>query len=469
MTIALTQYAERPVAVLGLARSGLASAAALAAGGAHVFGWDDDQAKRALAQGHGILIAEPARWPLSELKLLVPSPGIPLKHPAIGAARVAGLKILGDIELLWQAANSARYVGITGTNGKSTTTALIGHILKRAGQRAEVGGNLGVPALSLKPLGTDGIYVLELSSYQLDLTERASLDIAVLLNITPDHLDRHGDMASYIAAKRKIFRPGRLKCAVIGIDEPISRGIAETLTARGDVRVMPVTVGQSLDQGVAVLDGILHEGRRAICDLKGAKALPGAHNWQNTGAAYAAVRALDLAPELAAEGLLDFPGLPHRIERIAEIDGLAYINDSKATNAEATARALACFDHIYWIAGGRAKAGGIDSLHPFFPRIAHAFLIGEAESAFASTLDGHVPYQRCGTLEQALAAAGARARREGRAGAVVLLSPACASFDQFANYEARGDAFRALVQGYATNEAAQRAPGLHTQLLRAVS
>ena len=437
-------YRNRPVAVLGLARSGIAAARALEAGGAHPLCWDDLPAARAAAREQGFEVRPAgAEDPIAAL---VPSPGIPASHPAVVAAHGAGVEVIGDIELLWRALPEPRYIAVTGTNGKSTTTALIGHMLRAAGARhVRVGGNLGTPALDLAPTLGDGTFVLELSSYQLDLTIEATFDIAVLLNVAPDHLDRHGTMAAYVDAKRQIFRPGRLGTAVVGIDEPIARSVRDALRARGQLQVVPVTVTERAPRGVSVADGILHEDGAPVCDLSGAAALPGRHNWQNAAAAYAAVRAAGFPPEPLVQALLDFPGLPHRMERIGSVRGIPVINDSKATNAEAAARAIACFENVYWIAGGRPKEGGIASLAPVFPRIAHAFLIGEAEERFAATLEGRLPVTRCSTLDRAVAAALDAACRNGREGTVVLFSPACASFDQFSDFEQRGDRFRALI------------------------
>ena len=437
-------YRNRPVAVLGLARSGLAAARALSAGGANVLCWDDRPEPRAAAREQGFEV-RPA-GPEDGIAALVPSPGVPLSHPAVAAAQGAGVEVVGDIELLWRTLPEPRYIGVTGTNGKSTTTALIGHLLHSAGaRRIRVGGNLGTPALDFAPVPGDGTFVLELSSYQLDLTVETTFDIAVLLNVAPDHLDRHGTMAAYVDAKRQIFRPGRLKTAVVGSDDPISRAVHEALRERDQLQVVSVTAAARSRHGVSVASGTLHEEGEPVCDLTQAAALPGKHNWQNAAAAYATARACGLAPERLAQALLDFPGLPHRMEKIGTVGGIPVINDSKATNAEAAARAIACFENIYWIAGGRPKEGGIDAIAPHFPRIAHVFLIGEAEERFAATLGGQLPVTRCGTLDRAVAAALDAAAQNGRKGAVVLFSPACASFDQFSDFEQRGDRFRALV------------------------
>ena len=265
-------------------------------------------------------------------------------------------------------------------------------------------------------------------------------------------------MAAYVDAKRQIFRPGRLGTAIVGIDDPISRAVHDSLADRDQLQVVAVTVGAKSRRGVSVAKGILHENGAAVCDLSQAAALPGRHNWQNAAAAFAAARACGLSSEKLAEALLDFPGLPHRMERIGSVHGIPVINDSKATNAEAAARAIACFEKVYWIAGGRPKEGGIDAIAPHFSRIAHAFLIGEAEDTFAATLKGQLPVTRCGTLDRAVAAALDAACENGRAGTVVLFSPACASFDQFSDFEQRGERFRALVPIDRAGAAEEEAP-----------
>ncbi len=452
--IEVTAFRDEQVAVLGLARSGLAAAASLQKGGARVLGWDDAAGKRAAAAAAGVPIVDLAGRDFGAIKALILSPGIPHRfpkpHPLAARARAAGSEIIGDIELLARSCRDARYVGITGTNGKSTTTALLGHVLRQAGRRVAVGGNLGTPALALEPLGADGIYVLELSSYQLELTESLALEVAVLLNITPDHLDRHGGMAGYIAAKRRIFGSRhQARAAVIGIDDAPSRELAAALAAEGGSRVIPISAEARALGGVYVDAGALIDdmegGATRVLDLAGLPRLPGRHNWQNAAAAYAASRRFGLAPGEIAASLRSFPGLAHRQELVATIDGVRYVNDSKATNADAAGKALACYDDVYWIAGGIAKEGGIAGLASFFPRIRHAFLIGSAAEAFAATLAGRVPVTSCGDLASAVAAAREAALAAGAPGAVVLLSPACASFDQFADFEERGDSFRRLV------------------------
>jgi UDP-N-acetylmuramoylalanine--D-glutamate ligase len=446
-------YEGKKVAVLGLARSGRAATAALMTSGAEVLAWDDSEKTRSGIAAE-LPLADPARIDWHQVAALMLSPGIPhsfpTPHPAVVAARAAGVPIIGDIELLGRAQPQARYIGITGTNGKSTTTALIGHILATAGRKAEVGGNLGPPALGLVPLEADGTYVLEMSSFQLELVDTLVFDVAVLLNITPDHLDRHGDMAGYVAAKKRIFS-GQVAdaTAIVGIDDAICRDLAAALRRDGRARVVPISVTEAVPDGVYIdADGLvdaLDGAARRVFDLAEAPRLPGLHNAQNIAAAYAVARRAGISAEAAVAGIRSFPGLAHRQELVDTIDGVRYINDSKATNADATEKALACYEAIYWIAGGLPKAGGITSLAPYFKRLRHAFLIGNATGEFAATLDGKVSYSRCGDLATALTAASDRARGEHVPGAVVLLSPACASFDQFPNFEVRGDTFRELV------------------------
>ncbi|HUB98085.1 MAG TPA: UDP-N-acetylmuramoyl-L-alanine--D-glutamate ligase [Stellaceae bacterium] len=419
--IEVTAFRKERVAVLGLARSGLAAARALAAGGAQVLAWDDAASRREEAIEAGIPVADLARQDLAGIRALVLSPGIPHRfptpHPVAARARSFGIPIIGDIELLARSRAGSRFVGITGTNGKSTTTALLGHTLRQAGRTVAVGGNIGVPALMLEPLGPDGIYVLEMSSYQLELVDTLAFDVAILLNITPDHLDRHGGMEGYIAAKERIFARQRAnQCAIVGVDDPPSRAIADRLAAEKTRRVIRIS------------------GRGGR--------LEGHQNPQDTEAALAAARFLGLSDAEAGAGIASFSGLEHRLEHVATIEGVTYVNDSKATNAEAVANALAHIDAVHWIAGGRAKEGGITSLTSYFPHLRHAYLIGEAAPEFARTLAGKVPFTMVGDLESAVAAAHAAARPHD----TVLLSPACASFDQFRDFEARGERFRALVE-----------------------
>jgi UDP-N-acetylmuramoylalanine--D-glutamate ligase len=450
-----------PVAVLGLGKSGMVAARALKKSGAEVWAWDDsaDRRKAAAAEGLNVVDLRTCDW--NELTSLVISPGIPhtfpAPHPVAAKAKAANAEIISDIELLARAQLEASYVGITGTNGKSTTTALIGHILTAANRRTAVGGNIGTPALSLEALESGGIYVLEMSSYQLEITVSITFDVAVLLNISADHLDRHGGMDGYIAAKRRIFhRQTEPRTAVIGIDDDHSRAIWQDLVRQNDQIIIPISSTQKLPRGVYAADGGLYDALgdapRRIVELADLPTLPGAHNWQNAAAAYATARAAGVAPDVIAAALKTYPGLPHRQERVGERFGVLFVNDSKATNADAADKAIGCYEHIYWIAGGRAKEGGIESLTPHFSRIRRAYLIGEAADSFARTLEGRVPYALTRKLESAVESAFADAVRDGHQGAVVLLSPACASFDQFRDFEARGDMFRDLVRALQSAE-----------------
>jgi UDP-N-acetylmuramoylalanine--D-glutamate ligase len=448
--IDVTSFRQQRVAVMGLARSGLAAAEALHLGGADVLAWDDSAAKRAEASARGVPVVDLASADLTNVAALVLSPGIPSTfpkpHPIAARARDAGIEIICDIELLARNRLEARVAGVTGTNGKSTTTALLGHILSEAGVAVEVGGNIGLPVLSLAPLGPDGIYVLEMSSYQLELTHSLIFDVALLLNITPDHLDRHGGMDGYIAAKERIFAgQGARQAAVIGVDDDICKRIADRLATHGH-RVVPISAEHVAPGGVYVagtnlIDDIERQ-QAAVLNLGTLPHLPGRHNWQNAAAAFAAARCFGVTAHVAARAIASFPGLAHRQELVATIVGVRYVNDSKATNADATEKALICYQDILWIAGGVAKEGGIAGLEPYFPRIRHAFLIGEAAPAFAETLSGKAPVTRSGDLATAVRQAHATAKP----GNTVLLSPACASFDQFRDFEARGDAFRRLVE-----------------------
>ena len=448
-----------PVAVMGLGRSGLTAALALKASGAEVRAWDDSPARRAEAEAEGVPLVDLHGPGLEGVAALVLAPGIPHTYPepnpVAARARDLGIEIIGDIELLARSEHDATWIGITGTNGKSTTTSLIGHILKLTGRPVAVGGNLGMPVLGLPAMGASGTYVLELSSYQLELTFSAPFAVAVMLNITPDHLDRHGGMDGYIRAKTLMFEqkpvvtPHQQPTAVIGVDDAPSREIFRTLALREDLTVIPVSVEHKAAGGVYTKHGVLIDDTESkaveILDLKTLPALPGRHNWQNACAAYAAARAVGAHPELIARSIASFPGLAHRQQRVGQLETAIFVNDSKATNADAAGKALACYHDIYWILGGKPKDGGLAGLEPFLNRIRHAFLIGAASESFASWLEGQVQYTRCGTLDVAVRKAAEMALAERRQGACVLLSPACASFDQFTDFEARGSAFAAHV------------------------
>lgn len=443
--ILVPSLAGKNVVVMGLGKSGTATARALAASGARVTAWDDGEAARAAAVAAGVTVAEPN---LEGVDLVVWSPGIPHTHPAEAAhplaerARAAGIPLVCDVELLARAKPGAVKLAVTGTNGKSTTTTLLAHVLAAGGRAVAAGGNLGTPALDMADLGAAGRYVLELSSYQLELVKTLSLEAAVLLNITPDHLGRHGGMEGYVAAKRALFdRVGPDGTCVVGVDDDYCEMIAEDLEDRG-LNVVRISAEQTLAQGVSAADGILRVDGVPLADLRAIARLPGRHNWQNACAAFALARADGMEPAAIAAALATYPGLAHRQELVATQGGVTYINDSKATNADAAEKALVCYENIHWIIGGQAKEGGINSLVPHFDRIKHAYLIGDAADDFARVLEGRVPYTRCGSLLMAVTKAAATAET----GDVVLLSPACASWDQFKSFEHRGEVFRQLVE-----------------------
>lgn len=464
-------FEGKTVAVFGLARTGLAAARALVAGGAQVALWDDKPATREAAAAEGFELTDLTAADWSRFAALMLSPGVPLTHPkphwTVERARAAGVEILGDIELFARTVNAApehrrpKVVAITGTNGKSTTTALIGHICREAGRDTRVGGNIGLGVLSLEDMHGGAVYVLELSSYQLDLTSSLKADVAVILNVSPDHLERHGTMENYVAAKRRIlFNQGKGDTAVIGVDDAYGQRICTEITAANCRTIVPISASKAMSRGIYALDGLLYDasGERAaeVADLKRARSLPGRHNWQNAAAAYAAAKGLGIDPAAAARALMTFPGLAHRMETVALIGRVRFVNDSKATNADAARQALSSYPQVYWIAGGQPKTGGIDDLADLFPRVIKAYLVGEAEDAFAATLEGKVPAVKCGDIAAAARAAYADAAASGK-DAIVLLSPACASFDQFADFEQRGEAFRAAAQAIAAGRTTEGA------------
>lgn len=460
--IAVPGFEGRRVAVFGLGRSGLSAARALRAGGAEPVLWDDTARGREEAAREGFVLEDLAVADWRGFAALVLSPGVPLSHPAphwtVGKARAAGLPVIGDIELFARAMAACppdrrpKVIAVTGTNGKSTTTALLGWVLKQPGATVHVGGNIGVGVLSLPGPEADRapsppVYVVETSSYQLDLTESFRPDVAILTNITPDHLDRHGGMAGYVVAKNRLFSAqGEGDTAVIGVDDDWGVRIADRLD--GKVETLVRVSAAHPTSGVYALDGKLWDcvgGTPVeVCDLTRARSLPGRHNAQNAACAYAAARAVGLSREAAAAGLMSFPGLAHRMEEVGRLGQVRFVNDSKATNADAARQALASYPRSWWIAGGRAKDEGIAPLADLFDRVAHAYLIGEAADDFARVLDGHAPWTVSEVMEAAVADAAADAAAAGEP-AVVLLSPACASFDQFPDFEVRGEAFRAAV------------------------
>jgi UDP-N-acetylmuramoylalanine--D-glutamate ligase len=456
-------YQGRKVAVLGLGRSGLATARALVAGGAEPLLWDDSPESRAKAEAEGFVMTDLTRHgALEGVAVLVVSPGIPHLYPAphkvIARAMEAGVPVDNDIGLFfrsyatkdWDGFDQVpRVVAVTGSNGKSTTTALIRHILDEAGRPVQMAGNIGRGVLDIDP-ATDGeVVVLELSSYQTELARALTPDVAVFTNLSPDHLDRHGGMGGYFAAKRRLFSEGGPDRAVIGVDEGEGRFLADQMgQGAEDDRVIRVSSGTKLEgYGWAVFarKGFLAEWRKgrqvASIDLREIAGLPGAHNHQNACAAYAACRSLGLGPKEIEKALRSFAGLPHRSQLVGERGGVRFVNDSKATNVDSAAKALQAFDRIRWIAGGMGKDGGIAALQPLLGSVVKAYLIGHSARDFALQI-GETPHEICETMERAVA----RAAAEAQAGEVVLLAPAAASFDQYPNFEKRGEDFMARVR-----------------------
>jgi UDP-N-acetylmuramoylalanine--D-glutamate ligase len=452
----VTTFAGRTVALFGLGGSGLATARALVAGGASVVAWDDSEGPRAKAIAAGITVADLACADWSRFSSLVLAPGVPLTHPAphwsVGRARAAGIEIIGDIELFCReraaTAAGAPFIAITGTNGKSTTTALVAHLVREAGLDAQMGGNIGTAILSLAPPSAHLVHVVECSSFQIDLAPSLAPSVGILLNVTPDHLDRHATMDNYAGIKERLV--ALAETAVIGVDDDWCLAIAARLAAAGR-RVVPVSVERVLEDGIYAHGARLMQGvdggHAMLADLAGIGSLRGAHNAQNAAAAIAAVAALGVPVEAIRKALATFPGLAHRMEQVARAGRVLFVNDSKATNADAAEKALASFPGaIHWIIGGVPKEGGVETLAPLFPNVAKAYLIGASSDAFAATLEGRLAYARCVGLPEAVAAAAADAALSGAAEPVVLLSPACASYDQYPNFEVRGNHFRDLVR-----------------------
>lgn len=447
----VTTFAGKTLALFGLGGSGLVTALALKEGGARVIACDDNPAKMAEAAEKGIETGDLRGIDWTTIAALILSPGVPLTHPephwSVKLARQAGVEVIGDIELFCRErakiAPNTPFIAITGTNGKSTTTALIAHILREAGRDVQMGGNIGTAILALEPPAENRIHVVECSSFQIDLTPSLAPTIGVHLNLSPDHLDRHGTMENYAAIKQRLV--ARAGHAVVGVDDAFSRAIADACIARG-VEVTRISV-EPLGEGFFADDTTLVHATLsdavAVADLTGIASLRGAHNAQNAAAAVAVVTAMGVSGEMIRSGLYTFPGLPHRMEEVGRRRQTLFINDSKATNADSAEKALKSFDNIFWILGGKAKEGGISSLKPSFGKIRKAYLIGAAADEFAMMLGNDVAHVHCGTLDKAVEAA---ARDAGEGPAVVLLSPACASYDQFANYEVRGDRFRDLVR-----------------------
>lgn len=466
----VTACAGQHLALFGLGGSGLVTAQALLAGGAHVTAWDDSAASCETARAAGIATADLREADWSTFASLVLSPGVPLTHPVphwtVALACAAGIEVIGDIELFCRErdliAPGAPFIAITGTNGKSTTTALTAHLFRTAGWDVQMGGNIGVPALALKPPAESRIHILELSTFQIDLAPSLNPSLGMLLNLTPDHIDRHGTMANYAAIKERLIAASNW--SLVSVDDPFCRAIhdravqreqAAAATGRGTGRQLAVSVRGELGTGLSLQKTMLlksgHSGkRRTLANLAGLSRLRGLHNAQNAAFAVGAadIWALwidDEGDSIIQRGLDSFLGLPHRMEQVAQRGRVLFVNDSKATNADAAAQSLTAYRDIHWIVGGVAKEGGIAPLAPLFDHIAGAYLIGQSSEAFAAELDGRMPVARCGTLDVAVAAAAAAAALSPAPEPVVLLAPACASYDQFKNFEARGEVFRSLV------------------------
>jgi UDP-N-acetylmuramoylalanine--D-glutamate ligase len=456
--IPITAFAGKKVAIFGLGGSGLASASALLAGGADVVGWDDSADAVVKATSAGIPTADLREVDWSRISALVLAPGVPLTHPAphwsAALAHAAAVEVIGDIERFCRERHSrapkSPFVAITGTNGKSTTTALTAHLLNFAGREADLGGNIGTAILSLAPPDEARAHVIECSSYQIDLAPTLDPSVGILLNISEDHLDRHGTLAHYAAVKERLVAGvPRDGVAVIGVDDEWCAAAADRVERAGKT-VLRVSVRRPLPDGLYVeATRILRTAGgsgHALADIAGIGSLRGVHNAQNAACAVGAALALGLSPAQIQQGLASFPGLAHRMEEVGRKGRVLFVNDSKATNADSAAQALACFSDIFWIAGGQPKTGGIASLAGFFPRIRKAYLIGEAAPGFAAELEGRAPHEIAGTLERATELAARDAEASELQEPVVLLSPACASFDQYRNFEVRGDRFRELVR-----------------------
>jgi UDP-N-acetylmuramoylalanine--D-glutamate ligase len=456
--IPVTSFAGKTVAVFGLGGSGLASCHALKAGGAEVIAGDDGAERLAEAARAGFVTADLRNVDWSGFAALILTPGAPLTHPtphwSVLMARQAGVEVIGDIELFCRErqrhAPDAPFVAITGTNGKSTTTALIAHLMRFAGYDTQMGGNIGTAILSLEPPRKGRVHVIEMSSYQIDLTPSLDPAVGILINVSEDHIDRHGTLEHYAAVKERLVAGVQSQgTAIIGVDDTWCRASADRIEQAGK-RVVRVSVKNSLPDGIFVDHETVWRAsggaRSEVAKIGGIGSLRGLHNAQNAACASACALALGVSTDVLQKGLRHFPGLAHRMEQVGRRDHVLFVNDSKGTNADATAHALSSFADIFWIAGGKAKAGGITSLAEYFPRIRKAYLIGEAAVEFAATLGNGVPHEISQTLDVAVASAARDAEASGLPEAVVLLSPACASFDQYRNFEIRGAKFRDLVQ-----------------------
>ncbi len=456
--IPVTSFAGKTVAVFGLGGSGLASCHALKAGGAEVIAGDDGTDRLAEAAKAGFITADLRTVDWSRFAALVLTPGAPLTHPAphwsVVAARAAGVQVIGDIELFCRErqrhAPDAPFVAITGTNGKSTTTALIAHLMRVAGYDTQMGGNIGTAILSLEPPRKGRVHVIEMSSYQIDLTPSLDPTVGILINVSEDHIDRHGTLEHYAAVKERLVAGVQDEgTAIVGVDDIWCRATADRIDQAGK-RVVRISVRNRLPDGIYVDHEVIWRAsggaRNEIARIGDIGSLRGLHNAQNAACASAAALALGVDGDVLQKGLRSFPGLAHRMEQVGRRDNVLFVNDSKGTNADAAAHALSSFADIFWIAGGKPKAGGITSLTEYFPRIRKAYLIGEAAAEFADTLGSAVAHEISKTLDVAVEHAARDAQASGLKEAVVLLSPACASFDQYRNFEIRGTKFRDLVQ-----------------------
>src|SRR5580765_373347 len=455
--IPVTSFAGQTVAVFGLGGSGLASCHALKAGGAEVVAGDDSAENVAKAAEAGFITADLRTVSWANFAALILTPGAPLTHPAphwsVLMARQAGVEVIGDVELFCRErrrhAPDAPFVAITGTNGKSTTTALIAHLTKFAGYDTQMGGNIGTAILSLDPPRMGRVHVIEMSSYQIDLTPSLDPTVGILINVSEDHIDRHGTLDHYAAVKERLVAGVQARgTAIVGVDDIWCRNTADRLDRAGK-RVVRISVRNPLADGIYVERETIVQAsggaRSEIVRIGGIGSLRGLHNAQNAACASACALALGISTEVLQKALRSFPGLAHRMQQVGRKGNVLFVNDSKATNADSAAKALASFNDIYWIAGGKPKTGGIVSLAEFFPRIRKAYLIGEAAKEFAQTLEGRVPYEISGALSAAVDAAARDAAAAGLGEPVVLLSPACASFDQYRNFEVRGAAFTDVV------------------------
>lgn len=446
--------------VFGLGVSGIATCEALVASGANVFSFDENSKARKKTENTEYRCEHPKAWPWKEMEAVVVSPGVPLTYPKphtiVRKAKLEKIPVIGDTELFARAINvlpegaRPRVIGVTGSNGKSTTAMLIGHVLKEAGEDVRVGGNIGEAALSMPALEKQKIYVLELSSFQLDLTHSLRLNAAVFLNLTPDHIDRHGDVDNYFAAKKRIFLNQQAgDAAIVGVDDDYGEALCTELIAHDVADVIPVSARGTLGRGVYALGGQLFhnfDDKTSLAgELENLRSLRGAHNHQNAAAAAAVCARFGVSPSLCLKAAERFENLPHRMEEVARAGKVVFINDSKATNADAAARALNTYEDIFWIAGGKPKQDGLAALRNQLSRVRSVYLIGEAAGQFEEELRGAVHCVLCGDLASAVAKASEDAAKSDAAAPVVLLSPACASFDQYRNFEERGDAFRALV------------------------